>query len=191
MVFMVTSGDIGMSAGEAAQRAGVTVRTANASDLPEVLRVQHEGFRRVAVSAGVPEHELPPVAESLADLEALFADGVRTFVGVDTAAAGERIVGTVRATERPNSDVEIGRLAVAGDATRRGVATALMLALEEAFPATRRFVLFTGAEAREPLGLYAKLGYRIFRTQRFETWDMVWLAKERPGATPATDAPLH
>jgi hypothetical protein len=65
-----------------------------------------------------------------------------------------------------------------------------MLAVERAFPTADRFELFTGADAVEPLALYGRLGYRAFRYEQFESWSMVWLAKERDSATAADRAPL-
>lgn len=169
---------------------GMVVRTASSEDLPEVLRVQRAAFRRVALSFGVPETRLQPMTETLANLEQLLSGGVRTFVAVVPDGGRERVVGTVGATTRDDGIIEIGRLAVDDGFTRRGVATALMAALEGAFPATDRFELFTGADAVEPLALYARLGYRIFRREQFESWSMVWLGKERDGATATGSAPV-
>jgi len=167
---------------------GMAVRTASSEDLPEVLRVQRAAFRRVALSFGVPETRLQPVTETLEKLEQLLSGGVRTFIAVVPDGGHERVVGTVRATTRDDGIIEIGRLAVDDGFTRRGVATALMAALEDAFPSADRFELFTGADAVEPLALYARLGYRIFRREQFESWSMVWLGKERDGATATSSA---
>lgn len=171
----------------AAIRSGVTVAVAAVSDLPEVLAVQRAGFGRVAARLGIDPQQMAPMTETLEDLVALRAHGVTTWI----ARAGDAAAGTVRATVRDDGVVEIGRLAVADDFTRRGVATALMLAVEESFPAASRFELFTGAEAHEPLALYARLGYSIFRHQDYATWRMVWLAKDRGDATAPADTPLH
>ena len=168
----------------------VTVRSASLPDLPEVLRVQRAAFRRVAAGFGVPDLKMPPVAETLQKLEQLHKAGVRTFVAEVADGGSERVVGTVRATTRDDGVTEIGRLAVDDGFTRRGVATALMVALEHAFAAAGRFELFTGADAVEPLALYARLGYRPFRYEQFESWSMVWLAKERDGATVTGRAPV-
>lgn len=152
--------------------------------------MQRAAFRRVADKFGVPDSKMPPVSETLEKLEKLLADGVHTFIAVVPDGGAERVIGTVRATTRDDGVIEIGRLAVDDGYTRRGVATSLMLALQEAFPAATRFELFTGADAVEPLALYACLGYRIFSREQFESWSMVWLAKERDGATASGSAPL-
>jgi len=163
------------TAAEAATRSGVTLRVAKPGDLPAVLAVQHEAFGRIARQFGIPLDVLPPTRETLEDLERLHDAGMRTFV----ARADGRVVGTVRAEARHDGVVEIGRLAVADSHLRRGIALALMLALEESYPGARRFELFTGAEAAEPLALYRKLGYEVFREEAHERVVLVWLARER------------
>jgi ribosomal protein S18 acetylase RimI-like enzyme len=175
----------------AADRAGVTVRLAARKDLPEVLRVQRAGFRRVAARFGLTESELPPMRETLDDLETLRAAGVRTFIAVARDARAERVVGTVRATLRDDGAVEVGRLAVDDGFERRGVASTLMAALETAHPDARRFELFTSAEADDALALYSGLGYRVFCREDHGDWSMVWLAKDAAGATAADGTPLH
>lgn len=187
MVFM---GSIHEKAAAAAERAGVAVREAHRRELPDVLRVQRAGFTRTALGLGIPPTEMPPVCESLQQLEELRDGGMRTFVAiVHGSDGGELVVGTVRGLLRADGTVEIGRLAVADGFLRRGIAEALMLGLESAFPGALRFELFTGSRATEPLSLYAKLGYRIYERERFEHWELVRL--ERLTATPASDAPLH
>lgn len=163
------------TAAEAAQRAHVDVRVARIGQLTDVLRVQHEAFRRVAAAFDIPLDVLPPTREDLAGLERLHGAGVRFLVAV----ADGRVVGTVRGHVRADGVVEIGRLAVGDGFLRRGVGTALVLALEEAFPDATRFELFTGEQAREPLDLYAKLGYEAFRVDAQSGVRLVWLAKER------------
>jgi ribosomal protein S18 acetylase RimI-like enzyme len=175
-----------------------TVRVAGDGDLSEVLRVQHVAFERVATRHGLARDDMAPLTERLDDLQALAADGVRTFVATvasrssrDRDAAAGPIVGTVRATVRDDGVVEIGRLAVDEGFERRGVATALMRSLEDAYPEAQRFELYTGAEADDALALYDRSGYREFRRERFRTWTRVWLAKDRAPATAPADAPLH
>jgi predicted N-acetyltransferase YhbS len=179
------------TAAEAAARSGVTVLVATSDDLPAVLAVQHEGFGRIASRFGIPLDVLPPTRETLEDLRRLRAVGTRTFVAI----ADGTVVGTVRAELRDDGAVEIGRLAVRDNHLRRGIALALMLALEESYPEVRRFELFTGAGAAEPLALYGKLGYAVFRETAQGHVPIVWLARERPPAPslPTTPhaPPLH
>lgn len=157
-------------------QAGFSVRVADASDLPAVLGVQRQAFGRVAEQFGLDPDHLPPLKESLADLQQLHRAGVRFFVA--TTAAGE-IIGSVRASHDAGI-VEIGRLVVEAAWLRRGVATELMAALEQAYPHAVSFTLFTGAEAAEPLALYAKLGYGLSRRENVGPYVLVWLEKPGP-----------
>ena len=175
------------TAAAAAARAGVTITIATVDELAEVLAVQRSGFGRVAARFGIDPADMAPLRESLSDLIDLRADGIVTFI----ARSGTGTAGTVRARRREDGVVEIGRLAVADDHVRRGVATALMLTIESSFPEASRFELYTGAEATEPLALYARLGYGIFRREEHAHWRAVWLAKELPGGTAPDDARLH
>ena len=130
---------------------------------------------------------MTPVSETLERLVQLHGSGVRTLVALD----GDHVVGTVRTTLRDDGVVEVGRLAVDDGFERRGIARALMLAVEEDRPTASRFELFTGAEAVGPIALYESLGYGIFSREQFERWAMVWLAKDRSAPTVCADAPLH
>lgn len=153
----------------------VTVRRATDADLRDVLAVQRAAFGRVSERLRIPQHELPPLRESLDILGDLLRAGWTFLV----ATSVEQVIGTVRAERREDGVVEIGRLAVADGWVRRGVATRLMNAIEVAYPDADRFELFTGADAVEPLALYAKLGYREFRREDIGHIMLVWLAKDR------------
>ncbi|MBA4370515.1 MAG: GNAT family N-acetyltransferase [Coriobacteriaceae bacterium] len=156
---------------------GHTIRTATASDLPGILVVQRNAFSRVARAFGLAADGLPPLTETLEDLERLAAEGTLFVVAL---AADGRITGSVRGTPRDDT-VEVGRLVVEDGFEGLGLGTALMEALESAFPDAARFELFTGAEAERPLRLYARLGYRIYdRRQVAPGLELVWLEKCRP-----------
>lgn len=149
------------------------VRVAERSELEGVLAVQRDGFGRISSMLGIPAESLPPLVETLTDLEALYDAGTRFFAAVTPSAD---TIGTVRATETDVA-VEVGRLAVARDWTRRGVATALMDALEAAYPHAERFVLFTGSAAQVPLTLYRARGYVEYRREDLGHVELVWLEK--------------
>jgi ribosomal protein S18 acetylase RimI-like enzyme len=151
----------------------IRISRAGESDLPGLLDVQHEAFARVADEVGFPADEMPPVQETLDDLRHLADQGWRFWKATD----GEAIVGTVRAVEHSGA-VEIGRLAVASAYVRRGVATALMISLEQGFPDAVAFTLFTGHNAEAPLALYDRLGYAHVRDEVLPNgYTLVWLEK--------------
>lgn len=154
-----------------------TVREARREELAHVLAVQRRAFERVARELGIRGDDLPPLQESLADLEALLNAGTRFFVAVDDAG---RVLGSVRGrvSGAPcSSNVEVGRLVVDDAWLRRGVGSALMDALESSYPTASRFELFTGAEASAPLALYAKRGYVESRREHLGYVELVWLHK--------------
>jgi GNAT superfamily N-acetyltransferase len=155
------------------------VREGRREDLADVIGVQHRAFGRVAKALGIDPSRLPPLLETEADLRHHFDGGMRFFVA--TSASDGHVVGSVRGDERDHA-VEIGRLVVDDDWTRQGVATALMDLLEASFPDARRFELFTGAQALEPLELYAKRGYREYRREHHPAVELVWLEKPGPSA---------
>ncbi len=148
------------------------VRSATPTDLPSVLEVQHDAFTRVSCELDIEPGLLPPLTETLSDLETLIESGTRFFV----ALIGERVVGSVRATLRDRS-VEVGRLVVATGHTRQGIATALMDAVEGSFPEADRFILFTGIDATAPLRLYESRGYVRTRLEVTPATTLVWLEK--------------
>jgi len=157
---------------------GIVVTEASRRHLGDLLAVQHRAFGRVARSFGIDPEVLPPLRECVEDLYLLLSTGMRFFVA---SAPDGRVVGGVRG-EETDGTVEIGRLVVDDGFERRGIATALMDALECSFPQADRFSLFTGAEAVEPLSLYRSRGYAHTRTEAVGPVELVWLEKPGPAA---------
>lgn len=155
----------------------VRIEPAASRDLDDILGVQRRAFTRVARDYDLPAEEFPPVRESLEDLRALMEGGTRFWKAVDSAG---RVVGSVRATPRDDGAIEVGRLVIDDGFEGRGIATALMAALEDSFPDADRFDLFTGKEARRPLELYLRLGYSVYRTETVGPGiELVWMEKRR------------
>jgi GNAT superfamily N-acetyltransferase len=159
--------------------ASVRIERADPEDLAGILGVQHRAFTRVARDYDLPPSDFPPTRESLGDLAAMLADGTLFWKALDDS---DRIIGSVRATLREGGVVEVGRLVVDDGSEGQGVGTALMGALEASFPGAERFDLFTGKEARRPLELYSRLGYRIYRTETVGPGiELVWMEKRASG----------
>lgn len=154
----------------------IQLREARFEELPAVLGVQHRAFARVASEFGLDPQLLEPIRENVTELQALHEGGTRFLVAVEQGGA---IVGSVRGEELDGT-VLVGRLVVDDGWTRQGIARALMEALEASYPHARRFRLFTGADARIPLALYANLGYRTCGTEKRGAFELTWL--EKPGA---------
>jgi N-acetylglutamate synthase-like GNAT family acetyltransferase len=152
--------------------AGFTIRRATREEAPEVARVIREAFKTVAEQIG---EDIPPLHESAHDVE-------QSFDACDVVLVAEQsgaIVGTVRSESSRDCDVMVRRLAVVPEARQLGIARALMLALEDAFPQAQCFELFTGANAIGPLSLYESLGYRQIEPREQFGFPLVWLEKAR------------
>ncbi len=152
----------------------IHVRLAGREDLGRVVDIQCEAFERVARELDIEPSLLPPLLETLDDLCALREEGTAFFVAV----SGDELIGSVRARQRAGV-VEFGRLVVTARFLRRGVATELMRFAEDAFSDAARFELFTGADARGALALYAGLGYTWWRDECERGVRLVWLEKKR------------
>jgi GNAT superfamily N-acetyltransferase len=141
-----------------------------------LLAVQRRAFAPAAERYG--RDDLPPLVETAEQVEADIREQT-VLKAVD--AAGE-VVGAVRGALRGEC-VYVGRLVVDPGVQRSGIATTLMLALEECFPDSPCFELFTGGMNEPGMGLYLKLGYSEVRRERVdERLEIVFLRKER---TPA------
>ena len=151
----------------------VTISQATIDDAEEVLALIKRAFAPVAELYRDPE--FPPLTESLASHRDCYS--VRTVLKA-TDAAGH-IVGTVQGEARDDA-CYVARLAVDPAWQRRGVARALAAALEDAFPDTKRFELFTGHLSEETLALYRSLGYReTLREVVDDRLTVVWMEKVR------------
>ena len=89
------------------------------------------------------------------------------------------VVGSVRGRVRDDGTADVGRLIVHPRLQGRGLGTRLLVAIEAALPAARRFELFTGHRSARNLALYERLGYRRCGERRVsDTLSLVYLAKD-------------
>jgi len=155
-----------------AKGAGVVrIRRALREEAEAVASVVRAAFQTVADEIGI---DIPPAHESAADVLATFDAGDVTLVA---EALGGALVGTVRSEAMDDGSIMVRRLGVLPAWRGRGVARALMLALESEYPGTSRFELFTGAMAVGPLALYESLGYRFMEPRDTGGFPIVYLEK--------------
>jgi GNAT superfamily N-acetyltransferase len=144
-----------------------------------LLIVQRRAFAPAAERYG--REDLPPLVETAEHVEA----DIREQVVLKAVDDMGDVVGAVRGELR-DLCVYVGRLVVDPGVQRSGIATSLMLALEERFPDIPCFELFTGGMNEPGMGLYLKLGYSEVRRERIdERLEIVFLRKTREPVGPA------
>lgn len=145
------------------------LRAAVPSDAGEVLTVQRAAFVQEAQSHRDPF--LPPLTETLAQVEQAIAAGEALVLRADG-----RLVGTVRRV-LTDSEVRIGRLAIAPDLQGRGLGSRLLAAAEDV-PGASSAALFTGHHSSGNLAMYTRRGYREYdRRPQSDTVELVFLRK--------------
>lgn len=126
-----------------------------AQDAGELFTVQRAAYVSEAQRYGTVH--IPPVAETLAEVEKQIAD---PNVLVHAAWLGHRLVGSVRGRLAPPL-MEIARFAVAPDMQGRGVGRALLAGIEAATPAEIETLwLVTGSLSADNIRFYVRSGYR-------------------------------
>ncbi len=127
------------------------------------MKVQKLAYLSEAERYG--NYDIPPLKQTAEDIRRQFSDHV--FL---KAVSDGRMVGTVRAYEQDKT-CYIGRLAVLPGYRNQGIGTALMHAIEGYYK-PERFELFVGSKSQNNILLYQKLGYLIYRTDRYECGDI-------------------
>ncbi len=126
------------------------ISSAVAEDLPAILELQYLAYQSEAVL--LQNFSIPPLVQTLADLQAEYERGV-----VLKAEEGGAIVGSVRAYLEDGT-ARIGKLIVSPAFQGHGIGTALLLAVEQACSA-RRCELFTSSKSEKNIRLYERAGY--------------------------------
>ncbi len=150
----------------------LSIEQASKDDAAEILALQKLAYQSEAAIWN--DYTIPPLTQTLENLQAQFADHV-----ILKAVDDGEMIGSVRAIQA-NDTCYIGRVIVHPDRQNRGIGSQLMAAIEAAFPAATRFELFTGQKSERNLYLYQKLGYRIFKEEPLnERVIIVYLEKQR------------
>ncbi len=149
---------------------GVIISRAAATDAEAILALQQLAYQSEA--AIYQDYAIAPLIQTLPEMKAEMQ--VRLFL---KAVAEGHIVGSVRA-HLEQGTCYIGRLIVHPDQQNRGLGQELMREIEDHFPQSKRYELFTGHRSERNLYFYQKLGYQQFKTQKVsEKLTMVFLEK--------------
>jgi len=141
-------------------------------DAPEILALQKLAFLSEAAIYG--DYGIPPLTQTLAELESEFKQGV-----ILKAVGQGRILGSVRARQREGVCL-VARLIVHPEAQGQGLGQALMAAIEAEFPQAESYELFTGSRSRRNLSFYRRQGYLPFKTRKVSpVLNQVFLRKTR------------
>jgi GNAT superfamily N-acetyltransferase len=120
------------------------------------------------------EFDIPPLTQTLTGLREDFQTHT-----VLAAWQGAWLVGSVRG-RREGPGCQIGRLIVHPNFRRQGLVTALMTAIEAAFPDVTLYELFASERNMRNLRFYQRLGYAPFRKQQVTPrLTLVFLRKPR------------
>ena len=131
----------------------MTILPATLPDLPAILSLQYLAYQSEAVL--LQNFSIPPLKQTLAELEAEFTSGI-----ILKAVEDGEIIGSVRA-KHENGTAYIGKLIVHPAHQGNGIGTNLLYAIEQAAPAPR-YELFTSSKSEKNIRLYERVGYRKF-----------------------------
>ncbi|NJK98115.1 MAG: GNAT family N-acetyltransferase [Bacteroidales bacterium] len=144
---------------------------ADTVDLPNILELQKDCY--ISEAKLVDDFSIPPLTQDLISIKQDFDSSIflkGTIKG--------QIIASVRAYE-DKSTCYIGRLIVHQDCQNKGIGQKLMSAIEDIFPNSERFELFTGDKSLKNLYLYKKLGYKEFKQERLsDKVNLVFLEKQ-------------
>jgi ribosomal protein S18 acetylase RimI-like enzyme len=129
---------------------------ASTEDAVAILELQKLAYQSEAKLYN--DFNIPPLIQTMEELEVDFNSKVFLKTQIES-----EIIGSVRGYQSGNT-CYIERLIVHPNHQGQGVGTALMESIESRFGQVQRFELFTGNKSDRNIHLYARLGYRIFKS---------------------------
>ena len=135
--------------------------TANESDADEILQLQYAAYQCEAEIYN--NYSIQPLTQTLEQTVEEF--GKSTVL--KAVLKSGKIIGSVRAAEKDDGSVYIGKLMVLPDYQDKGIGKQLLQAIENEF-CGKRYWLMTGHKSEKNLTLYEKCGYTRFKTEEIE-----------------------
>lgn len=134
----------------------VVIEKATVLDAHEIIALQKQAYRSEAEMYN--DFSIEPLMQTVDELKRQFNNHT-----VLKASEEKRLIGSVRCYNENKSSF-IGKLMVHPEYQGLGVGKLLMQEIEKACLA-QRYELFTGSKSLKNIGMYEKLGYRIFNTK--------------------------
>ena len=139
------------------------IAKAEINDAAEILKIQKLAYQIEAKRYN--NYDISPLKQTLAELQNQFRDQI-----ILKAVSGGEVIGTVRAYEK-NETCYVERLAVHPDRQNQGIGCALMREIEKSYR-SKRFELFVGSKSDNNIHLYQKLGYCIYKRDKYGQGDI-------------------
>ena len=147
-------------------------------DAAEILVLQKLAYLSEAQLYG--DYSIPPLTQTLDQLIESFS---RLTILKALHVEQGSIVGSVNGRMSEGRCL-VGRLMVHPEAQGRGLGTALMEAMEHAFPESLAYRLFTGERSERNIRLYQRLGYRIYQRREVPgSFGIVFMEKKGRGCS--------
>ncbi|MDD5772381.1 MAG: GNAT family N-acetyltransferase [bacterium] len=136
---------------------------ADIKDAEEILAIQKLAYQSEAELYN--NYDIPPLTQTIDSVKEQF--NTHIFL---KAVNEDKIIGSVRACEEAGV-CHVGRLAVHPDYQRQGIGSFLLKEIEKYFKPDY-FELFSGTKSSKNIHLYQKLGYKIYKTCKYECGDI-------------------
>lgn len=148
----------------------ITVRKANEEDLPCILEIQHQAFRREAEE--FHDYSIEPLLQTLEDLK----EELQTFTYLKAVDEEGQIIGSIRGYVRDRT-CYIGKILVHPNYQGVGVGTAMIKEFEK-IQIAPRYELYASIRCPQNIRLYERLGFKRFKETRMESNGFVYLEKQ-------------
>ena len=150
----------------------ISITQATTGDAATIFELQKLAYKNEAELYN--DFDIPPLTQTLDEMKSDFENKI--FLKADVEG---KIVGAVKAHQL-NRVCFIERLIVHPSFQGRGIGTLLMSRIEAHFEQAQRFELFTVHKSERNIGLYQRLGYLMFKTEKIsENLSFVFMEKRQ------------
>lgn len=151
----------------------ITLSEAVFSDVEDILALQKLAF--ISEAELYNNFNIEPLKQTIESIQ----DDFQTHVFLK-AVCNNKIVGSVKGRET-GEFCQIGKLIVHPGFQNQGLGKRLMQEIENLFPDTQKFILYTGDRSEKNIYLYESLGYKkyeLFADEKIPDVHLIKLIKE-------------